>query len=192
MLVLTGLTNSFDRMLHLTAYARTKNPKVIVVAGVLPFVRCRSCLASFLTTPAWATLKNSARSSKKPLALLMSQTKCCHATIWLTGWAGSATLKLLATAISAAHSVPLLPKVTAYKTYDLEYIRRQILASGKRNRMFFLDNNFYGSDRDHFHARLDLISEMRAAGPVSALGGASHQRLFPAAGKSESDQSGRL
>ncbi len=26
-LVLTGLTNSFDRMLHLTAYARTKNPK---------------------------------------------------------------------------------------------------------------------------------------------------------------------
>ena len=33
MLVLTGLTNCFDRMLHLTAYARTKNPKVIVVAG---------------------------------------------------------------------------------------------------------------------------------------------------------------
>ena len=36
MLVLTGLTNSFDRMLHLTAYARTKNPKVIVVAGGPP------------------------------------------------------------------------------------------------------------------------------------------------------------
>src|SRR5688572_14529745 len=33
MLVLTGLTNTFDRMLHLTAYARTKNPSVIVVAG---------------------------------------------------------------------------------------------------------------------------------------------------------------
>ncbi len=33
MLVLTGLTHCFDRMLHLTAYARTKNPKVIVVAG---------------------------------------------------------------------------------------------------------------------------------------------------------------
>src|SRR3989440_1028523 len=33
MLVLTGLTQCFDRMLHLTAYARTKNPKVIVVAG---------------------------------------------------------------------------------------------------------------------------------------------------------------
>ena len=33
MLVLTGLTNGFDRMLHLTAYVRSKNPKVIVVAG---------------------------------------------------------------------------------------------------------------------------------------------------------------
>ena len=33
MLVLTGLTHCFDRMLHLTAYGRTKNPKVIVVAG---------------------------------------------------------------------------------------------------------------------------------------------------------------
>lgn len=33
MLVLTGLTVAFDRMLHLTAYARTKNSDVIVVAG---------------------------------------------------------------------------------------------------------------------------------------------------------------
>src|SRR6185369_148392 len=36
MLVLTGLTNGFDRMLHLTAYVRSKNPKVIVVAGGPP------------------------------------------------------------------------------------------------------------------------------------------------------------
>ena len=36
MLVLTGLTHCFDRMLHLTAYARTRNPKVIVVAGGPP------------------------------------------------------------------------------------------------------------------------------------------------------------
>ena len=33
MLVLSGLTNAFDRLLQLTAYARTKNPNVIVVAG---------------------------------------------------------------------------------------------------------------------------------------------------------------
>src|SRR5262249_40365906 len=33
LLVLTGLTNSFDRMLHLTAMARTRNPRVVAVAG---------------------------------------------------------------------------------------------------------------------------------------------------------------
>ena len=44
MLVLTGLTNAFDRMLHLTAYARTKNVKVIVVAGGPP-VRALPLLA---------------------------------------------------------------------------------------------------------------------------------------------------
>lgn len=44
MLVLTGLTNSFDRMLHLTAYARTKNSRVIVVAGGPP-VRALPLLA---------------------------------------------------------------------------------------------------------------------------------------------------
>jgi hypothetical protein len=33
MLVLTGLTAAFDRLLHLTAYARTQNPEIIVAAG---------------------------------------------------------------------------------------------------------------------------------------------------------------
>ena len=33
MLVLTGLNVAFDRMLHITAYVRTKNPKAVVVAG---------------------------------------------------------------------------------------------------------------------------------------------------------------
>src|SRR6478672_7199286 len=44
MLVLTGLTNSFDRMLHLTAYARSRNNKVVVVAGG-PAVRALPHLA---------------------------------------------------------------------------------------------------------------------------------------------------
>jgi len=57
-----------------------------------------------------------------------------------------------------------------YQTYDIDHIRQQILASGKRRRMFFLDNNFYGSDRNHFKARLRLINEMRAAGQFNEWG----------------------
>ena len=33
MLVLTGLTSGLDRMLHLAAYAKTLNPRVVTVAG---------------------------------------------------------------------------------------------------------------------------------------------------------------
>ncbi len=33
MLVLSSLTAAFDRLLHVTAYAKTANPKVIVAAG---------------------------------------------------------------------------------------------------------------------------------------------------------------
>src|SRR5437764_14611378 len=33
MIVMTGLSTSLDRMRHITAYARTKNPRVIAVAG---------------------------------------------------------------------------------------------------------------------------------------------------------------
>src|SRR5438132_9302636 len=33
LLVLTGMTSAFDRMLHLTAYARSKNRRLVVVAG---------------------------------------------------------------------------------------------------------------------------------------------------------------
>ena len=33
MLVLTGVNTAFDRMLHLTAYVKSKNSKAVVVAG---------------------------------------------------------------------------------------------------------------------------------------------------------------
>ena len=36
--------------------------------------------------------------------------------------------------------------------------------------MFFLDNNFYGSDRNHFRARVGLIDEVRRAGQLQHWG----------------------
>ena len=37
-------------------------------------------------------------------------------------------------------------------------------AAGKRRKLLFVDNNFYGNDREHFHRRIDLLKELRAAG----------------------------
>jgi hypothetical protein len=52
----------------------------------------------------------------------------------------------------------------SYQTYDLGHIRQEILACGRRKRLFFLDNNFYGNSRSHFRARIELINQLRSAG----------------------------
>jgi hypothetical protein len=41
------------------------------------------------------------------------------------------------------------------------------LALGKRRRVIFVDNNFYGNDRQNFAARISLLKEMHEAGQLS-------------------------
>jgi hypothetical protein len=170
MLVLTGLTNSFDRMLHLTAYARTKNPNVIVVAGG-PTVRALPLLAK-------RVFDYSCLGDIEELAEVIRDAFGCEyvaddmlprydLAYWL-GRIGYVETTRYCNFRCAFCS--LTAEGHGYQTYKLDYIRRQILASGKRRRMFFLDNNFYGSDRSHFHARLELIKEMRAAGQFNEWG----------------------
>lgn len=164
MLVLTGLTNSFDRMLHLTAYSRSKNPNVIVVAGG-PAVRALPLLARHFFDfcclgdveelcevvadafgPAYVTEQITPRYdlAYQPSSIgYIETTRYCNfrcAFCSLTG------------------------ERHPYQTHSLDYIRRQILALGKKKRVFIVDNNFYGNDREHFHERIKLLKEMRQNG----------------------------
>lgn len=163
-LVLTGLTNSFDRMLHLTAYARTKNPRVIVVAGG-PAVR---------SLPSWSSkvfdyaclgdieeLGDVIKEALGPQFVAETMLPRYDLAYWLGPLGYVETTRYCNFRCSFCS---LTAEGHGYQTYNLDYIRRQIIASGKRRHMFFLDNNFYGSDRNHFKARLSLINEMRAAG----------------------------
>ena len=170
MLVLTGLTNGFDRMLHLTAYARSKNPKVIVVAGgppvrALPLLSKKffdfSCLGDIEElTEVVAETFGPAYVSKQMLPRY-------DLAYWLGRIGYVETTRYCNFRCSFC---ALTAEGRPYQTYDLDHIRRQILASGKRSRMFFLDNNFYGSDRNHFRARLGVINEMRRAGQFQHWG----------------------
>lgn len=170
MIVLTGLTNSFDRMLHLTAYARTKNPSVIVVAGGPP-VRSLPLLSERVFD--YACLGDIEELRQVIIDALgheyVAQTMLPRYDLayWLGRIGYVETTRYCNFRCSFCS---LTAEGHAYKTYELDYIRQQILASGKRRRMFFLDNNFYGSDRGHFRARLDLINEMRAAGQFNEWG----------------------
>jgi hypothetical protein len=163
MLVLTGLTNSFDRMRHVTAYARTKNPKVIVVAGGPP-VRALPLLArkvfDYTCLGDIEELCEVIADAFGPEYVAARMIPRYDLAYWLGRIGYVETTRYCNFRCSFCS---LTAEGRPYQTYDLDHIRQQILASGKRNRMFFLDNNFYGSDRDHFQARLNLIKEMREA-----------------------------
>lgn len=164
MLVLTGLTHCFDRLLHLTAYARTGNPKVIVVAGG-PAVRALPVLSQKFFD--YSCLGD------------IEELRDVIADAWGSAYAAEEMiprfdlgywLKLVSYVESTRYCnfrcsfCSLTAERRAYQTYDLENIRRQILANGKRRKLFFVDNNFYGNDRDLFRRRVNLIREMRQAG----------------------------
>lgn len=164
MLVLTGLTHCFDRMLHLTAYARTRNPKVIVVAGG-PAVRALPILSKrFFDYRCLGDIE---------------ELRDVIGEVWGERYAADRVLprfdlgywlKFVSYVESTRYCnfhcsfCSLTGERRRYQTYDLGNIREQILAAGKRKKLFFVDNNFYGNDREHFRKRVDLIGEMRRAG----------------------------
>jgi hopanoid C-2 methylase len=164
MLVLTGLTTAYDRMLHLTAFARTLNENVIVVAGG-PAIRalprysklffdyaCTGDIEQLGDVIAEAFGQSYAAEEMFPrfdLAYWIDRVgevessrncnfRCSFCT--LTGENGG------------------------YQKYGLEAIRRQIIAAGKHDFLFFIDNNFYCNDRNFFLERIGLLREFRRAG----------------------------
>jgi hypothetical protein len=161
MLVLTGLTNSLDRMLHLTAYARTKNPRVIVVAGG-PSVRALPLLARrFFDYACFGDieeLQEVIADAFGPSFLAEEMVPRYELGYWL-GRIGYVETSRNCNFHCAFCS--LTAESQSYKTYDLSYVQRQIVELGKRHRVFFHDNNFYGSDRAYFDTKLRLIEEMR-------------------------------
>ena len=170
MLVLTGLTNSFDRMLHITAYARTKNPGVIVVAGG-PSVRALPLLAQRVFDYACLgdieELMDVVADAFGEAYVAKEMVPRYDLAYWLGRIGYVETTRNCNFRCSFC---ALTAEGGKYQTYELDYIRKQIVASGKRRRMFFLDNNFYGSDREHFRSKLALVQEMRQAGYFNEWG----------------------
>ena len=160
LLVLTGLTNSFDRMLHLTAYTRSKNPKAIIAAGG-PAIRALPLLArqyfdycclgdieemqDVITDALGREYVAEEMLPRFDLAYWLRHINYVEST-------RNCNFRCSFCALTAEGH--------GYKKYELDYTRKQIMSLAKRRRLIFADNNFYGNDRDHFFARLALVKEM--------------------------------
>jgi hopanoid C-2 methylase len=169
MLVLTGLTNSFDRMLHLTAYARTKNPKVIVVAGG-PAVRALPLLArqffDYCCAGDIEQLSSVITDAFGPECVAEEMLPRFDLAYWI-GWL--AHVESTRYCNFRCSFCALTGEGHGYQTYELDYVRRQLLTMNRRHALF-IDNNFYGSDRRSFQERVSLIEELRHEGQLKGWG----------------------
>ncbi len=163
MLVLTGLTTSFDRMLHLTAYARTKNPNVIVVAGGPPIRALPRYSRRFFDYCCLGDIEQMndviAEAFGEAYVAQENLPRYDQASVqWVGHVESSRNCNFRCSFCS------LTGEGGRYQKYDLEYIRKQIIAVGRKKYLTFIDNNFYGNDRKFFLARLELIKEMWKSG----------------------------
>jgi hypothetical protein len=160
LLVLTGLLSSLDRMLHLTAYARSRNPNVIVIAGG----HVTRALPGFTKQ----FFDYSCQGEGEQLIEIIREAlgPSYAAEEWqprfdLTAYIGALSYAETTRSCNFRCSFCI---VTAerrkYQTYGLDHIRLQIASAGKRELVTFVDNNFYGNDRHNWLARLEVIREM--------------------------------
>lgn len=165
-LVLTGLTTALDRMRHLTAYARTLNNKVIVAAGG-PAIRslplyCRQFF-DYCCTGDVEQIRDVILDALGRDYLAGEMFPRYDLAYWL-GRVGE--VESSRNCNFRCKFCSLTGEGGAYQRYDLGYVRRQIVAQGKRDFLLFIDNNFYGNDRAFFHDRLGLLRELRQSGSV--------------------------
>lgn len=168
MLVLTGLNTAFDRMLHLTAYARTKNRHVIVVAGgpairALPVYAKRffnyCCLGDIeelgeVVEDAFGKDYVSRDFIEK--GWVMPRYDLAYG---MPTWAGY--VESSRNCYFNCNFCSLTAEGVKYQPYDLEYLRQQFIKLGKKRLVCFLDNNFYNSDRQYFSDKMEMIKEFR-------------------------------
>jgi hopanoid C-2 methylase len=160
LLVFTGLTCAFDRMLHLTAYARTLNPRVVVAAGG-PAIRALPRYARRFFDYVCTGDVEQLREIVQDAFGATYATECMRPRFDLVDWMGRfGYIESSRYCNFRCGFCSLTAEGRPYHKYDLEDIRRDILALGRRDVIIFIDNNFYGNDRAFFLARMDLLQEL--------------------------------
>jgi hypothetical protein len=170
MLVLTGVNTSFDRMLHLSAYVKSKNSSAVVVAGgpairALPhysknfFDYCctgdieqlqfvieeafgRAYVSEAFLDTGWAIPRFDLAPGMTIMSYIESSRNCYFRCSYCS----------------------LTAEEGKYQSYETEYLRQQFVALGKQRMVHFLDNNFASPDRKFVLDRFELIKELHQAG----------------------------
>jgi hypothetical protein len=170
MLVLTGLTNALDRMRQLTAYARTVNPAVIVVAGghaVRAFPKLCRRIFDYACSGDADDLLDVVRDAFGVAYVAAEPTPRYDLANWI-GRIGYAEASRGCN--FRCGFCTLTAEQRGYMSYEPEVLERQLVALGRRDFVMFLDNNFSGPNRTVLRQRFELLGELHRAGRFRAWG----------------------
>lgn len=176
MLVLTGLNSAFDRFLHITAYVKSKNPKAVVVAGgsiikvlkryarpffdyccyggieelagVVEDVYGTAYVCPEFKEKGWVVPRYDLAYWMKLMSYVESSRNCYHRCSFCS----------------------LTAEERRFRPYDITYLERQFEALGKRNLLFFMDNNFNCLHGPYLRQRFDLLDDLYRRGKFNAWG----------------------
>jgi hypothetical protein len=166
MLVLTGVTNAFDRMRQLTACARTRNPAVIVVAGG-PAIRALPAHASSLFDYACTgDVEQMADVIREAFGAEYVGAENLPRYDLATTPPGIGYIETSRNCNFACSFCALTGEARGYQVYDAAYIEAQARRLGSKRYVLLLDNNFFGNDRAAFRARLALLGRLRSEGVI--------------------------
>jgi radical SAM superfamily enzyme YgiQ (UPF0313 family) len=163
--VLSGLTAAFDRMLHLTAYFRTYKPGVIIIAGgiaVRALPRYARRFFDYACTGDAEELRDVITDALGPAYAAEQPRPRYDLARYIGRRVGYAESSLNCNFRCTFCSLSATGR--DYTRVGLDDLRQQIVAMGRRDIICFQDNQFYGPDRSFFLERMRLLRELRQAG----------------------------
>jgi hypothetical protein len=171
MIVLTGLTAAFDRLLHLSAYARTLNPKVIVVAGghgVRALPRYSERFFDYSCQGDVDEITDVIRDALGEEYIAREFTPRYDLAYWMKrfGYVESSRNCNFRCSFCSLTGVG-----RPYQVNSMDYLETQMEAVGKRDILFFEDNQLLGDGQKTFSQRIAAVQKRREAGQFKHWGG---------------------
>lgn len=166
MLVLTGVTSAFDRMRQLSAYARTKSPGCIVVAGGPSVRSLPKSSAKFFDHACLGDIEELKMIVSDALGRDYAAEEMLP-RFDLLEWRSPVNYVESSRYCNFKCSFcSLTGENRKYVNYDVDYVERQIREYRSKKIILFIDNNFYGNNRSVFLQKLDMLRKLYKAGTI--------------------------
>jgi len=171
MVVLTGLTAAFDRLLHISAYARSANPNVVIVAGGHGVRALPNYSRSFFDYRCLGDIEEIREVIRDAFGhqyVAREFAPRYDLAYWMKriGYVESSRNCNFRCSFCSLTGVG-----RTYQVQPADYLERQLDAVGRRKMVFFEDNQFVGDGQKTFRQRIDQVRRRREAGQFKYWGG---------------------